>query len=276
MTVLRRNRNVQVKTPACIVHALDQCAAAAPQLQLSAGGASYATGDVARHKKIITFLAGDDGRRVWIEVRRLVKTDAEFEAEAALLLVDVMLYAPNAERITGKHTRNDLRGLDNAVVKAADHLIAALAKHPDLLPVPSSQYWTPQFRKWIGDNMSLDLRERNDGAPLSSFRNFVEPQPSNALGWLEQNAPTLTQLLDGLRNRAADLSTRRILERKLRQTDDARLQRDLLSGLINRHRDAAPYPLAKIVAPIVDVYYPNRDSFGAAHTMARDLKRHPA
>lgn len=283
MPTTRRKPKAKSTIPLCISAAFLQCSEANPHLALPTGQALICVGDIPRHRKIVAFFAGKDLRRpeslkMWGAVQQLTGAGDAFESEAASLLRDVILYAPNSQQFFKRHTRTKLRELDAAVIAAVDRLIAALDAHTELGPMPSARYWTPEFRAWLEKYVTFELPDEEDEVPTRVAPALDErwplPEGSNiSPWWMEQLVPPIKEMLHGVRADAVALQAKRMRAPKLRQTDDVHLVRNLLFNLLFRHGVGKPSLLAKIVAPIVDTYGWSDASFTRVEGVAKDLMR---
>jgi hypothetical protein len=249
--------------PKCVVEAYNACPRNAPKgsdtsgVCLAIGPTSVATtGPLWKHRSVLAFLAGkdprhDDAHRVWTALRGVTNN---IEVAAAAVLLDVLQYAPNSPAGYYGLTRNELRDRDKAVLNATNALLRTLGEHQELLPMPSTRFWPARATK--------KLRERLYGLPvgsLSGFRRFGEPMPAegspDALAWrVENDAPTVVQILVGLHDAAEVLRASRGQAPKISQRGRHRLKRGLLQGLLSRHPDAPLEQIAAIAAPIVETF----------------------
>lgn len=249
--------------PKCVVAAYNACPRNAPKgndtsgICLVVGPTSAATtGPLWRHRSVLAFLAGEDARHdhaqgVWTALRGV--TD-DIEIAAAAVLLDVLQYAPNSPAGYYGLTRNELRDRDRAVLSATNALLRALGEHQELLPMPSTRFWPARATK--------KLRERLCGllvGSIAGFRHLGEPMPAedspDALAWrVENDAPTVVQILVGLHDAVEALHASRGQSPKVSQRGRHRLKRGLLQGLLNRQPDAPLEQVAAIAAPIVETF----------------------
>jgi hypothetical protein len=241
------------------------------------------TGPLWRHRPLLTFLAGKDDRhevaeQVWCVLREVVvqeesalRNEDAFEVAAGSLLIDALRFAPNSGLCYGRHTRNELRDLDTAVLKATEALLDALGKHQELLPVPSTRFWPTKARK--------RLRDKLYGLPVGSLSGLLflaEPMPDqdspDALAWwVENNGPSIGQVLLGLRDATYKLRASRSATAKVSQKDVTHQPRELLRGLLERHPKTSSEDLARIVAPIIETYT-GKDHNDAVARAARRMR----
>jgi hypothetical protein len=259
-------------------------------------GSPISRGRNARLERLVEFLAGAAVRRIarnvapdqsrreaalalWSQFKSLAG-DA-FESEAARFLITCI----EAESAFAKAepTRAERRARDEAVIRAAKVLHATLVEEHDLLPVPSSRYWKPEYRDGIESMLrgvpppTHELPQPDTSeTPLPWWRPGTrppkpgwgsachfqdDPQPDEGDAglsfWLvTRNAPTIAHLLDGLIRHAEAHSLARLKERKGRVSGNSgsivRLTSTLSADLLVRFPSASSAAIARVVAPVIE------------------------
>jgi hypothetical protein len=231
------------------------------------------------YKKTLRFLAGRDkdsehAYALWREVRKLTRTEAEYELEAIAVLT-AALHSSFGSRA---YTRSELRKLDNRVITAATALRHALDRHDKFGREPSARNW------------SQDHAARMAPA-LLAFARFGREDKAPHLNHLYDlacaHSPSMVEILDVLIQRARHLASERFKRRKRRQrtgeAHDTQFIRSVLAVLIECNPEVAADHVARIVAPIVDKafgmpIFPIRKqgveskTFARCKRLARELK----